>query len=273
MTKKNFWEYVGDLLATLNLDVPFDTIIGVSMLVLNRVVANLPGGLSHNLMEESSAAFVSGLTTLVCLAAAFAWGALLFLFKFFLSAKEGAPSFLNYVVAGLFMAAVPLFFNGFRAMLFGMLAILILKFLAAYELSLHTKDLKNDYLEDELGHLNLDADSWETQEGSCLTLLNLGGFFPLARWGRFIRPFVLNAARRLIVAARELQLFYQGLWFNRKYRRTRKKIRRFFEAPIRLRRSWYLTFRWEIRAELAWLGATFRQYPQFKWRKTFLGAA
>jgi hypothetical protein len=61
------------------------------------------------------------------------------------------------------------------------------------------------------------------------------------------------------------------LWYNRKYRRTRKKIRHLLETPIRLRRYWYLTCRWEIRAELAWFGVPFRQYPQFKCGNTFLG--
>lgn len=50
-----------------------------------------------------------------------------------------------------------------------------------------------------------------------------------------------------------------------------KKIRHFFETPIRLRRYWYLTCRWEIRFELAWIGVPFRQYPQFKCGNTFLG--
>lgn len=259
------------MLATLNLDVPFDTLVGASMLVLNRVVADLPGGLSHNLTDGASVALVSGFTTLVCLAAAFTWGALLLTFKALLAAKKGAPSFLNYTVAGLFMAAIPLFFNGFRVMLIGTLAIVLLKLLAAYEIGLYTKDQKADYLEAELGHLNVDADSWETKEGGCLALLNLGGFFPLAGWGRLVRPFFLNAARGLALSARSFQLFYQGLWYNKKYRRTRKKIRRFFESPIRLRRYWYLTCRWEMRAELAWLGVPFRQYPQFKCGNTFLG--
>lgn len=241
------------------------------MIVLNRVLGNLPGGLSHNLMEGSSAAFASWLTAVVCLALAFVWGALLLTFKFFLGAKKGTPSYINYIVAGLFMAVVPLFFNGLRPMVFGTLAIVFLKFLAAYELSSHTKDQGGDYLEGELGHLNFDGDSLETKEGNCLTLLNLGGFFPLVRWGGVIGPFVSNTATKLVVAATKFQLFYQGLWYNRKYRRTRKKIRHFFETPIRLRRYWYLTCRWEIRFELAWIGVPFRQYPQFKCGNTFLG--
>lgn len=275
MTKKNFWEYIGELLNTLSLDVSFDTVIGVSMAVLNRVVADIPGGLSHNLTEGPSPAHISGLTALVCLAAALAWGVSLLVFKSLLADKKGAPSFMNYLVAGLFMAAVPLFFNGFKPMLFGMLATILLKILAAYELSPHAGGQKGDYLVNELGHLNFDGDgdSWETKEVGCLELLNLGGFFPLMRWGRFIGPFVANVATRLVAEAASFQLFYQGLWYNRKYRRTRKGVRRLLETPIRLRRYWYLTCRWEIRAELAWFGVPFRQYPQFKCGNTFLGLA
>lgn len=234
---------MGDILATLNLDVSFDTAVGVSALVINRVLADLPRGLDHSLTEGYPPVLVSGFTIIFCLASALVWGALLIAFRLFLLAKKGAPSFLNYVAAGLLVAVVPLFFNGLRPMVLGVLAILTLKTLAAYELSLHTKGLSGDYLIGELGHLNLDGRSRKAKEGGCLALLNLGGLFPLARWGRYIGPSVSGASRRLTVAAVAFQLFYQGLWYNKKYRRTRKKIRRCLESPIRLRRYWYLNVR------------------------------
>jgi hypothetical protein len=243
MTKKNFWEFVGELITTLNLDVPPHVIIGASVSVLDRTVDGLPIGLSHGLMQGSHAVYIFTFTALACLVAALTWGGLLLSLTPFLETKGVAASFLRYLITGLFMAAVPLFFNGPEQMLLGILAAILFKILAAYELSPYTRGQENDYLVSELGHLNSDGGSREIREGGHLVLLNLGGLFPLARWSRFVGPLVTNVVRRSVMAAAEFQLFYQGLWYNKKYRRTRKKVRHFLETPIRLRRYWYLTCR------------------------------
>lgn len=181
MTKKNFWEFIGELVSTLNMDVPPHAIIGASVSVLDRTVGSLPVGLSHGLMEGSHAVHVFSFTALACLVATLTWGGLLLSLTPFLSAKGATSSFLRYLITGLFMVAVPLFFNGPEQVLFGILATMLFKVLAAYELSPYTRDQKNDYLVNELGHLNSDGDFGEIREGGNLVLLNLGGLFPLAR--------------------------------------------------------------------------------------------
>jgi len=74
-----------------------------------------------------------------------------------------------------------------------------------------------------------------------------------------------------VLTTKAAHLLYQGWWYSRKYRRTRKRVRRILESPIRLRRCWYLNFRWWARAGLAWLGVPFRVYPQFKAANTAAG--
>ena len=49
-------------------------------------------------------------------------------------------------------------------------------------------------------------------------------------------PYCAALRRGAVSALFNAHLFYQNLWFSKKYRRSRRKVKHFFESPLKVRR-------------------------------------
>jgi hypothetical protein len=189
------------------------------------------------------------------------------------------------VVFGGLALLFPALFNGPAAAVWGFLAIFFLKCLAAYELRSHIKEVEDSgkgrptegaeleeailngdviyergHMTGDFAYLNCDADPSRLERGSLADYLNLGRLFPLVMLSKLVTRLVKRATAGLASATNKGSIFYQRLWYDRKYRRNRRCLRRTLEKPIRLRRYWYLTCKSGARAALGW-GQPKPSYP------------
>lgn len=175
-----------------------------------------------------------------------------------------------YTLTAILTISVPLLLNGVKVALLGGLFILSLKLLALLELSKHTKGSKELFLKNELYALPYEG---VQNPGLFLVHTNLGLLFPLGKWSRAVGTLSGALKQASLFSLSAAHLFYQRAWFDKKYRGSRRRIRKVFEVPSRARRYLYLNIKWEVGHSLAWMGVPIKQHPQFKPGNTFGGLA
>jgi len=205
--------------------------------------------------------------------------------RVYLTIEGYASPYLNSAVFGGLALLFPAIFNGPTAMVWGFVAVFFLKCLAAYELRAHIREVESSgkgrptegaeleaaisngdeiyergHLTGDFAYLNCDADPSRLRRGSLADYLNLGRLFPLVMLSKLVERHVEWATAGLAAAANGGAAFYQRLWYDRKYRKARRGLRRSLEKPIRLRRYWYLTCKSGARAALGW-GQPKPEYP------------
>lgn len=101
--------------------------------------------------------------------------------------------------------------------------------------------------------------------------LEVTASLPMDTWGVFLYQAVAClrylAVRRLVTS----YTFYQALWYGRRHRRVRRRIRKVFEAPLRFRRYWFLILKERAGYEAAWVGFPMRRFPRYHLIATIWG--